>query len=76
MAFPKRYDPATQESRLDELWQVEGVYRFDEKSDAPVFSIDTPPPTVSGFLHLGNVYSYSHTDFIARFQRMRGRNVF
>ncbi len=42
----------------------------------PVYSIDTPPPTVSGYLHLGHVYSYSHVDFIARFRRMRGENVF
>src|SRR5688572_7104889 len=58
-------------------WEAEGTYRF-ERSDARagVYSIDTPPPTVSGSLHVGHVFSYTHTDLIARFQRMRGKNVF
>ncbi len=58
-------------------WDAEGVYRFDRTAtrDA-VFSIDTPPPTVSGSLHIGHVFSYTHTDTIARYQRMRGKAVF
>ncbi|GIF99732.1 valine--tRNA ligase [Catellatospora citrea] len=58
-------------------WESERVYRFDR--DAPrerVFAIDTPPPTASGELHVGHVFSYSQTDMIARYQRMRGRAVF
>ncbi|MEW2381610.1 valine--tRNA ligase [Micromonospora sp. NPDC047707] len=58
-------------------WQEEGTYAFDrgrERSD--VYAIDTPPPTVSGELHMGHVFSYTHTDLVARFQRMRGRTVF
>ncbi|MFV2099984.1 valine--tRNA ligase [Micromonospora sp. LOL_024] len=58
-------------------WQEEGTYAFDrsrERSD--VYAIDTPPPTVSGELHMGHVFSYTHTDMVARFQRMRGRTVF
>ncbi len=59
------------------MWQDEGTYLFDRtKTRAEVFSIDTPPPTVSGTLHVGHVFSYTHTDLIARFQRMRGREVF
>jgi valyl-tRNA synthetase len=58
-------------------WDAEGVYRFDRtRPRADVFSIDTPPPTVSGSLHVGHVFSYTHTDVIARFQRMRGKAVF
>ena len=57
-------------------WQERGCYHFDPQSSQPVYSIDTPPPTVSGNLHLGHVYSYSHADFMARFWRMQGRNVF
>jgi valyl-tRNA synthetase len=58
-------------------WHAEGVYRFDRtRPRSEVFSIDTPPPTVSGSLHVGHVFSYTHTDLIARFQRMRGRAVF
>ncbi|MGC9395210.1 MAG: valine--tRNA ligase [Anaerolineae bacterium] len=75
--LPKRYNPKTEEPRLQAFWQAQGVYHFDVDDDArPVYSIDTPPPTVSGHLHLGHVYSYSHPDFVARFWRMNGYNVF
>jgi valyl-tRNA synthetase len=58
-------------------WEVEGVYRFDRsKRRDEIYAIDTPPPTVSGSLHIGHVFSYTHTDVIARFHRMRGREVF
>ena len=58
-------------------WEAEGTYRFDPtRSRDEVYSIDTPPPTVSGSLHVGHVFSYTHTDVVARFQRMRGRSVF
>ncbi|WP_214415386.1 valine--tRNA ligase [Sphaerisporangium fuscum] len=58
-------------------WESGGTYRFDRsKTREQVYSIDTPPPTVSGSLHVGHVFSYTHTDTIARFQRMRGREVF
>ena len=58
-------------------WDADGTYAFDRsKTRDEVFSIDTPPPTVSGSLHVGHVFSYTHTDTIARFQRMRGRAVF
>ncbi len=55
-------------------WEESGVYRFDRTAPrARVFAIDTPPPTVSGSLHVGHVFSYTHTDVIARFMRMCGR---
>ncbi|MCB9134439.1 MAG: valine--tRNA ligase [Anaerolineales bacterium] len=76
MSFDKRYQANTTETRLRHAWQEQGTYHFDPTSAAPVFSIDTPPPTVSGKLHLGHVYSYSHADFIARYRRMRGDNVY
>ncbi|HVC67858.1 MAG TPA: class I tRNA ligase family protein, partial [Acidimicrobiales bacterium] len=58
-------------------WEAEGVYAFDRTATRDlVFSIDTPPPTVSGSLHIGHVFSYTHTDAVARFQRMRGKQVF
>ncbi len=58
-------------------WEAEGIYRFDRsRARAEVYSIDTPPPTVSGSLHVGHVFSYTHTDVTARFQRMRGKAVF
>ncbi len=65
------------EPRWSQKWQEEGTYAFDRsKERADVYAIDTPPPTVSGNLHIGHVYSFTHTDTIARFQRMRGKAVF
>ncbi len=65
------------EDRWAPRWQEQGIYLFDRsKTREQIFSIDTPPPTVSGTLHVGHVFSYTHTDLIARFQRMRGREVF
>jgi valyl-tRNA synthetase len=65
------------EDRWAQVWQEQGTYLFDRtKTREQVFSIDTPPPTVSGTLHVGHVFSYTHTDVIARFRRMRGREVF
>jgi valyl-tRNA synthetase len=58
-------------------WEEQGTYRFDRSAPGEqIFSINTPPPTVSGDLHVGHVFSYTHTDAIARYQRMRGREVF
>jgi len=58
-------------------WEARGTYRFDRsKERAQVYSIDTPPPTASGSLHVGHVFSYTHTDCIARYKRMRGFEVF
>jgi len=65
------------EPKWDEWWETAGTYRFDRsKTREQIFAIDTPPPTASGNLHIGHVFSYTHTDLIARFQRMRGKTVF
>ncbi len=65
------------EDKWSAEWQNNEVYAFDRsKPRAEVFSIDTPPPTVSGSLHVGHVFSYTHTDCVARYQRMRGKEVF
>ena len=65
------------EDALSARWEREGTYRFDRsRTREQIYSIDTPPPTVSGSLHVGHVFSFTHTDIIARFQRMRGREVF
>src|ERR687891_647766 len=58
-------------------WESGKTYAFDRsRPRAEVYAIDTPPPTVSGSLHVGHVFSFTHTDIIARFQRMRGKAVF
>jgi valyl-tRNA synthetase len=65
------------ESRWAQHWEAVGTYTFDAtKPRAEVFAIDTPPPTVSGSLHMGHVFSYTHTDTLARFWRMSGKAVF
>ena len=65
------------EQKWTQRWDADALYRFDRSRErADVFSIDTPPPTVSGSLHVGHVFSYTHTDVVARFQRMRGKAVF
>ena len=65
------------EARWGEEWEREGTYRFDRtKTRDQIYSVDTPPPTVSGSLHVGHVFSFTHTDTIVRYQRMRGRECF
>ncbi|TSD63552.1 valine--tRNA ligase [Aeromicrobium piscarium] len=65
------------EAKWSHAWEERGTYRFDRtKTREEIYSIDTPPPTVSGSLHVGHVFSYTHTDVVARFQRMRGKEVF
>jgi valyl-tRNA synthetase len=65
------------EEKWSRRWQEEGTYAFDRSKDrAGVYAIDTPPPTVSGALHMGHLFSYTHTDIVARFRRMRGKAVF
>ena len=58
-------------------WETDQTYRFNRLATRDtVYSIDTPPPTVSGSLHIGHIFSYTHTDVIARYWRMRGKDVF
>ncbi|HEY2642514.1 MAG TPA: class I tRNA ligase family protein, partial [Galbitalea sp.] len=66
------------ESKWGRQWETQGTYRFDRTgaTRANIFSIDTPPPTASGSLHIGHVFSYTHMDLIARYQRMRGKTLF
>ena len=69
------------EAKWDGVWTQHGTYLFDrlraaELGRAGVYSIDTPPPTASGSLHIGHVFSYTHTDVKARYERMRGKSVF
>ncbi|MGW6195401.1 valine--tRNA ligase [Kribbella sp. NPDC055110] len=65
------------EEKWAAVWKEQQTYAFDRTAErADVYSIDTPPPTVSGSLHVGHIFSYTHTDLVARYQRMRGKKVF
>ena len=70
-----KYNPIEVEEKLRRFWDKEKIFKFDSKRKGEIFSVDTPPPTVSGKMHIGHAFQYSQQDFIARFWRMRG-NVF
>lgn len=72
----KKYNSFETENKWQEYWQQNNIYRYDFNSDIEKFSIDTPPPTISGSLHIGHIFSYTQAEIIARFQRMQGKNVF
>jgi len=74
--FEKRYDGLTVEKEMQLFWEKNEVYKFDADSPRPVYSIDTPPPTVNGSLHVGHIFSYTQAEMIARYRRMKGFNVF
>jgi valyl-tRNA synthetase len=75
--LPKHFEAAAAEARWHAEWERLGVHGYDPtRPRDQTFVIDTPPPTVSGSLHVGHVFSYTQTDVLARYQRMRGRSVF
>jgi len=77
MSFPEKYIHQDTEKKWHGLWEERGLFKWipgEKRSDS--FVIDTPPPTVSGSLHMGHIFSYTQADFIARFMRMRGKSVF
>lgn len=74
--LPKRYSHRESEPKWQRYWEERGLFRFDAQRDGPVYSVDTPPPTVSGDIHIGHVYSYTQAEMVARYWRMRGRRVF
>jgi len=71
----KKYNPLEKEKHIRALWEKEHIYTA-ENNPGPLYSIDTPPPTVSGSLHIGHIFSYTQTDIIARYKRMSGFSVF
>ncbi len=77
MTVPEKPSLDGLEATWDERWETGGTYRFDRsKTRQEIYAIDTPPPTASGTLHVGSVCSYTHTDLIARYRRMRGKVLF
>ena len=76
MDLPQRYDPKEAEPKWQKFWEDNNIYTFDvNNTEKPIYSIDTPPPTVSGKMHMGHAFGNSQQDFIARFRRMQGYNV-
>jgi len=77
MTLPNKYDHLSIEKKWKDHWDTEKTYQWNPNDTTEnTFSIDTPPPTVSGSLHVGHVFSYTQTDVIARYQRMKGKNIF
>ncbi|MDA3855482.1 MAG: class I tRNA ligase family protein [Candidatus Woesearchaeota archaeon] len=76
MTFENKYDAKEREVQIRKFWDENDIFKFDENSSKVVFSIDTPPPTISGKMHIGHAFSFSQADFIARYKRMRGFEVF
>ena len=74
--LPNRYDFREAEPRLARFWELNNVYGYDPAGLGQHFTIDTPPLTVSGQLHIGHCYSYTQADVIARYRRMRGDHVY
>ena len=76
MELPKNYDPKQAEVKWQKYWQENDIYKFNFDEKKETYAIDTPPPTVSGKMHIGHAFSYSQQDFVARYHRMSGKNVF
>ena len=75
--LPDKPTPDGIEQRWIDSWAADGTYDFDRSAErGDVYAVDTPPPTVSGSLHVGHIFSYTHTDLVARYQRMTGKQVF
>src|ERR1041385_8055515 len=74
--MPDKYDYREAEPRILAFWEQEKIFSFDPEKKGEVYSIDTPPPTVSGRMHIGHAFSYTQQDIIARYKRLRGYNVF
>ncbi len=76
MALGKRYDAKESEPKWQNHWADQGIFRYDPDSEKEVYSIDTPPPTVSGMIHMGHIFSYVQAEVMARYHRMTGKEVF
>lgn len=71
----KKYKALEIEKKWQDYWQENGIYKFDKTSNAPIYSVDTPPPTVNGKIHIGHIFSYSQAEIMARYKRLKGYNV-
>ena len=77
MSLSNRYDPKAAEPKWQKYWEKNGIFRFDpEDHRRPIYSVDTPPPTVSGRIHMGHIFSYVQAEALTHFWRQRDYNVF
>ena len=76
MEVSKNYDFKVSEDKWGKYWDKEEVYKFNQSSKKKIYSVDTPPPTVSGKMHIGHAFSYTQQDIVIRYHRMKGENVF
>ena len=74
--LPKYYGGSDAEKKWQRFWEEKKIFSYEGKGDKPVYSVDTPPPTVSGQLHIGHVFSYTQAEIMTRYKRMCGYNVF
>ncbi|MBY8989423.1 MAG: valine--tRNA ligase [Candidatus Lokiarchaeota archaeon] len=74
--FPKRFNFKAVQEKWKNFWKIENIYAFDINQKGEIFSMDTPPPFVSGDLHMGHILNHSWIDFVARYHKMRGENVY
>jgi valyl-tRNA synthetase len=72
----KKYDFIKKEKKWGRFWQKEKVYQFSPQEKKEIYSIDTPPPTLSGRMHIGHAFSYTQQDIVARYKRMSGKSIF
>ena len=83
MSMQKTYESVCVEQKIRTFWDESGIYKCHsgveadlENQSRPLYSVDTPPPTVSGALHIGHIFSYTQTDIIVRYHRMNGFEIF
>ena len=73
MSLDGKYNAKDSEAKWQAFWEKGQFFKYDRNSSKEAYSIDTPPPTVSGKLHIGHVFSYTQTEIVARYQRMLGK---
>lgn len=76
MELPLQYDDKSSEQKWLKFWEENTIYKFNPDTKKEIYSIDTPPPTVSGKMHIGHAFSFSQADFVARYKRMQGFELF
>ncbi|MDX1797148.1 MAG: class I tRNA ligase family protein, partial [Candidatus Lokiarchaeia archaeon] len=74
--YPKQYNFKAVQDKWIKYWDENKIYKFDKKRKDEIFTIDTPPPFVSGVLHIGQYLNYAWIDFVARYRRLKGQNVY